>query len=156
FGLNMPGTGQGRDAERTPMPWDGSTNGGFTTAEPWLPLGKDHVVVNVEAEERDPGSMLSLTRALLELRRQETSISLGDWAPLAVEGDILAYVRGRDGRRFAILLNLGAVPRAVGLGEELGGPIVLSTHSGRVGIAIRDHIDLGADEAVIIRLGRYQ
>jgi len=152
FGLNMPGTGQGRDAERTPMPWDGSPNGGFTIAEPWLPLGKDHIVMNVGAQEPDAGSMLSLTRALLELRRREPSISLGDWAPLAVEGDVLAYIRGRDGRRFAVLLNLGDVPRAVRLGEDLGGPVVLSTHPGRTGSAIRDRIDLGADEAVIVRL----
>ncbi len=153
FGLNMPGTGQGRDAERTPMPWDSSSNAGFTITEPWLPLGKDHIVMNVEAQKRDIGSMLSLTRALLEFRRREPSISLGDWAPLAVEGDVLGYIRGRDGRRFAVLLNLGSVPRAVRFGEDLGGRIVLSTHPGRIGSAIHDRTDLGADEAVIIGLG---
>ena len=152
FGLNMPGTGQGRDPERTPMPWDGSPNAGFTTGEPWLPLSEDHVAINVAAQEREAGSMLSLTRALLELRRREPSIALGDWAPLAVEGDVLAYVRAQDGQRFAVLLNLGPVPRAIPLGEDLRGPIVLSTHPGRVGSAISDHLDLGADEAVIVRL----
>ena len=75
------------------MPWDGSPNGGFSTGEPWLPLGEDHVVVNVEAEARDAGSMLALTRALLELRRREPALSLGEWAPLAVDSDVLAYVR---------------------------------------------------------------
>ena len=30
FGLNMPGTDQGRDPERTPMPWNDSDNAGFT------------------------------------------------------------------------------------------------------------------------------
>jgi alpha-glucosidase len=153
FGLNMPGTGQGRDAERTPMPWDGSPNSGFTPGEPWLPLGQDRSIMNVEAQKRDTGSMLILTRALLEFRRREPSISLGDWAPLAVEGDVLAYIRSRDGRRFAVLLNLGPMPRAVRFGEALGGRIVLSTHPGRIGSAIHDRTDLGADEAVIIRLG---
>ena len=41
FGKNMPGTGQGRDPERTPMRWDTSRNAGFTIGEPWLPLGDD-------------------------------------------------------------------------------------------------------------------
>ena len=110
--------------------------------------------MNVEAQKRETGSMLFLTRALLKLRRQEPSISLGDWAPLAVEGDVLAYVRSRDGQRFAVLLNLGSMPRAVRFGEDLGGRIVLSTHPGRIGSAIHDRADLGANEAVIVRLGR--
>ena len=154
FGLKMPGTGQDRDAERTPMPWDGSPNAGFTAGEPWLPLGQDRSIMNVEAQKRETGSMLSLTRALLKLRGQEPSISLGDWAPLAVEGDVLAYVRSRDGQRFAVFLNLGSMPRAVRFGEDLGGRIVLSTHPGRIGSAIHDRADLGANEAVIVRLGR--
>jgi alpha-glucosidase len=152
FGLNMPGTGQGRDPERTPMPWDGSSSAGFTAAEPWLPLGEHRSIMNVEAQMRDPGSMLALTRALLELRRRETSISLGDWAPLAVEGDVLAYMRSGHGRRFAIVLNLQSVPKAIRFGEELGGRIVFSTHPGRIDCRIHDCADLGADEAVVIAL----
>src|SRR5919205_1184553 len=39
---NVPGLGLGRDPARTPMPWDGRFGAGFTTGEPWLPLGADH------------------------------------------------------------------------------------------------------------------
>ena len=42
---NEPGLGLGRDPERTPMPWDGSLLAGFTSGEPWLPLGTDHARV---------------------------------------------------------------------------------------------------------------
>lgn len=108
--------------------------------------------MNVEAQMRDPGSILALTRALLELRRRQTSISLGDWAPLAVEGDVLAYMRSRHGRRFATVLNLQSEPKAIRFGKELGGRIVISTHPDRVDYRIQDHIDLGADEAVVIAL----
>src|SRR5205823_10111288 len=54
FGKNMPSVGQGRDPERTPMRWDTSENAGFSTAEPWLPLGDDWQVANVAVERQDP------------------------------------------------------------------------------------------------------
>ena len=47
--LREPGLGLGRDPQRTPMPWDGSPNAGFTTGEPWLPLNADWRERNVEA-----------------------------------------------------------------------------------------------------------
>src|SRR3954462_9027466 len=47
FEKNVPGKGLGRDPERTPMRWDASENAGFTTGEPWLPLGDDWQVANV-------------------------------------------------------------------------------------------------------------
>ncbi len=152
FGVNMPGTGQDRDPERTPMPWDRSANAGFTAGEPWLPLSEDHSVKNVEVQKRDASSMLGLTRALLDLRRREPALSRGDWAPLAVEGDVLAYIRRRDGRRFAVVLNLEPVPKAVRFGDDLRGRTVLSTHPDRAGYAVGDRTELDADEAVIIAL----
>jgi alpha-glucosidase len=36
----VPGYGLNRDPERVPMPWDATSNGGFTTGEPWLPIGQ--------------------------------------------------------------------------------------------------------------------
>ena len=42
----------GRDPERTPMRWDATANAGFTTGEPWLPIGDDVATVNVATERR--------------------------------------------------------------------------------------------------------
>ena len=149
FGIRQPGTGQGRDPVRTPMPWDGSANCGFTTGEPWLPLGADHAERSVEAQRRDPGSMLTLTRALLELRRREPALSVGDWAPLVAEDHVLAYARTWGERRFVVALNLGAAPELVSR-NDLAGSIALSTHPGRTGQRIEDRLELAGDEAVII------
>jgi alpha-glucosidase len=150
FGLNMPGTDQGRDPVRTPMPWDRTAHCGFTAGEPWLPLGADHAAKSVEAQSSDPGSMLTLTRDLLELRRREPALSVGDWSPVTVEGDVLAYARSSGKRRVVMVLNLEPVAKVARFGEPLRGRIELSTHPGRVGERVDDGIDLREDEAVII------
>jgi alpha-glucosidase len=154
FGFSLPDTGQGRDPQRTPMPWDDSPNAGFTAGQPWLPLGKDHPAISVEVQRRHPGSMLALTRALLELRHLEPSLSLGDWAPLPVDGDVLSYTRTRPGRRFIIVLNLESVRQVVRFDEDLAGSVELSTSLGRKGERVPDRIQLSGDEAVIIRADR--
>jgi hypothetical protein len=70
--------------------------------------------------------------------------------PLAVKGDVLAYLRSRHGRCFAGVPNLQSVPNAIRFGEELEGRIAFSTRPDRVDYHIHDRIDLGADEAVVI------
>jgi alpha-glucosidase len=149
FGIRQPGTGQGRDPVRTPMPWDGSANCGFTTGEPWLPLGAAHAEQSIEAQRRDPASMLTLTRTLLELRRREPALSVGDWAPLVAEDHVLAYARTWGQRRFVVALNLGAAPGLVSR-NDLAGRIALSTHPGHTGQRIEDRLELAGDEAVVI------
>ena len=56
----------GRDPVRTPMPW--SADGGFTSGEPWLPMGDP--AINAAAQRDDPRSMLTLHRELIALRRE--------------------------------------------------------------------------------------
>jgi alpha-glucosidase len=77
----------GRDRHRHPMQWD--AQGGFSTGEPWLPL-TDPAQRNVADQRDDPSSMLSLVRALIELRHE-----LGDGFELldAAEG-VVAFRRG--------------------------------------------------------------
>ena len=59
----------GRDGCRTPMQWDGSPGGGFTTGTPWLPLA-DPEQRNVAEARQDPNSLLNLFRELIALRRR--------------------------------------------------------------------------------------
>ena len=158
FGMNMPGTGQGRDPERTPMQWDASPNAGFTTpgAEPWLPLAADWRENNVEAQRRDPRSMLSLVEALLRLRRAEPALSLGSYRTLSVEGDVLVYARQGLGKAFVVALNLTPEPRAVAFarGELPGGRVVISTHMDREGepVGADGGLALRGDEGVVVEL----
>jgi alpha-glucosidase len=144
FEKNVPGRGLGRDPERTPMQWDASPGAGFTTGDPWLPLGAAEV--NVEAARADPRSILALYRLLLALRRAEPDLAVGRVALLEAEGDVLAYTRG-DG--FVVALNLGARPHTVRLPRP--ATVVLSTHLDRAGERAEGDLHLRPDEGVVLR-----
>ncbi|MFM2105016.1 MAG: hypothetical protein RL338_48 [Chloroflexota bacterium] len=67
------GTILGRDGCRIPLPWSGTAPPfGFGPAGtvPWLPQPEDWAALTAEAQAADPGSMLSLYRAALRLRRE--------------------------------------------------------------------------------------
>jgi len=131
--LRQPGLGIGRDRSRTPMPWDESPFAGFSTAEPWLPLNPDWPIRNVAAQETDPASMLHLMRSLLALRRTHPALSIGDFALVAAEGDVLAYQRWSADERLLIALNLGASAGTVSLPAGLDiGACLASTKPRRV------------------------
>src|SRR6202043_2719141 len=90
FERNVPGIGVGRDGCRTPMQWDASVNGGFTTGEPWLPLAEDAVHENVANLTADTASILNLYRALIDLRKTAPQLVAGDYAGVVTTGDVLA------------------------------------------------------------------
>ena len=113
--LREPGLGLGRDRSRTPMPWDASANGGFSSGEPWLPLNDDWRSRNVAAQEEDPGSMLSLYRALLRRRRSSAALSVGAFALAESDEDVLAFERRHGGERLLVALNLGGQERRLAL-----------------------------------------
>jgi alpha-glucosidase len=159
FERNVPGIGVGRDPERTPMQWDASPNAGFCPqgVQPWLPVADDYRTVNVAAQARDHGSMLSLYRRLIALRHRERALAVGCYRLAFAGGDLLAYAREHAGRRLLVALNLGRQPQVLDLGPRgLSGVIRLGTRLGREGEQIRGALALRGDEGVIIELGTPQ
>ncbi|MFN8539217.1 MAG: alpha-amylase family glycosyl hydrolase [Thermomicrobiales bacterium] len=149
--MNVPGKGLGRDPERTPMQWSGEPRAGFTTGQPWLPLAADFAMVNVAREANDATSILTLYHRLLMLRRTTEAFAVGHYRAVAAEGDILAYLREAEGRRFLVVLNLGH--EAQHFATEFTGPIVLTTALDREGEVVSDGLDLRGDEGVIVAVG---
>jgi alpha-glucosidase len=105
FGKNEPGFG--RDPERTPMQWDASPHAGFSSIEPWLPIAPDFRTRNVENQSSDAGSMLSLYRALIALRREEAALAIGSYALVQASEHMLASERCHGERRLIVALNFG-------------------------------------------------
>jgi glycosidase len=106
-----------RDGERTPMPWEPGAGAGFTTGEPWLPLGEDAGARNVARQRGDPGSILHLYRELLALRRKEAALHAGSLRRLEAPEGVFAYERDFEGRRALVALNFTGEAREVRLPE---------------------------------------
>lgn len=95
-----------RDNARTPMQWDASTHGGFTTAKPWLSVNPNHTRINAAAQVGDPDSVFSHYRKLIALRKQYDVIAYGDFAPLdEMHPSVLAYTRQLDGEQLVVVNN---------------------------------------------------
>ncbi len=122
--LREPGIGLGRDPSRTPMAWDSSANAGFSEGTPWLPLHEDWRTRNVTAQAADPGSMLTLYRNLLRLRRAEPALSVGS-LHLAEGGEhVLSFRRQHRDTLIQVLLNLSATDRPFPPGSMAGEPLL--------------------------------
>ncbi|MFI6297184.1 glycoside hydrolase family 13 protein [Nonomuraea sp. NPDC050790] len=96
----------GRDGCRVPMPWSGEEPPfGFGAGSPWLPQPETWRKLTVEAQEADLGSMLTLYRTALRLRRDW----LGDGTLSWLEGrpDVLAFTRDSG---LACVVNFGPDP----------------------------------------------
>jgi alpha-glucosidase len=97
-----------RDGARTPMPWRGQANdaNGFTTGEPWLPLGPDHAALAVDRQNADPASMLAFTRRVLALRDASPALRWGDFVAVAADERTLCFDRVHAGQRLRCTFNL--------------------------------------------------
>jgi alpha-glucosidase len=147
---NVPGLGLGRDPARTPMQWSAVPHAGFSSARPWLPIATDFERNNVERQQGDPGSILSLYRALLALRRARPALCIGGYRALDAGARVLGYERVHEAQRDGVLLNLGGAAEAVQCPGLERARVLLSTHRARDGSLFDGH--LAPDEAVVLAL----
>jgi alpha-glucosidase len=98
---------KGRDGERTPMQWNDSTNAGFSTATPWLPVPSSYKTYNVAAEQKDPGSILQFYQHVLTLRRTNPALIDGKYVPLNQnDPNVLSYLRQSPNGTVLVVLNM--------------------------------------------------
>jgi maltose alpha-D-glucosyltransferase/alpha-amylase len=130
-----------RNSVRTPMQWNGGWNAGFSTADPerlWLPLVSNPVygyqAVNVEAQQRNPSSLLNWMRRLIQVRRSTRVFGRGDIAFLKPDNHrVLAYVRSLGRERVLCVANLASTAQAAELDlASLAGAIPIEMFGGSV------------------------
>lgn len=138
------GVDPGRDGCRVPLPWTRTGSSlGFGpdgAAAPWLPQPASWADRSVEAQDGDPGSMLTLYRRALHLRRDLTALHTEPLAWLDLgDDDVLAFTRGAG---LACVVNLGAAPVPLPDGATVllaSGPV-----DGAVGPDVAAWLDLSS------------
>src|SRR3954469_11936149 len=104
-----------RNGVRTPMQWTPDRNAGFSRADPqrlYLPPIMDPVygyeAVNVEAQAREPGSLLNWMRRMLAVRKTSHAFGRGKLTFLRPGNrKILAYLRELGDEAILCVANLG-------------------------------------------------
>jgi len=132
------------------MPWTRTgPHAGFSTAAPWLPMVDDAGAWSVEAQREDAGSMLSLHRRLLALRRAEPVLHAGTWAAVDAPEGVVAFERTSGAQQVLVLLNLRSAPVDVPVPGTWS--VALSTHLDREAEVVTHALALRADEGVVLR-----
>ena len=95
-----------RDNGRTPMQWDESVNGGFTTGTPWIGVKDNYRTINAEAEMADEDSVFYYYKKLIALRKEYDVIADGDILPISPKDpSAFAYERRLGNQRLLVINN---------------------------------------------------
>jgi alpha-glucosidase len=98
---------RGRDGSRTPIPWRADApNGGFTKAEPWLPVPASHRPLAVDRQDIASDSLLNAFRRFIAWRRRQPALIRGWLEPLDLSEPLVGFVRELEGQRILALFNL--------------------------------------------------
>ena len=96
----------GRDNARTPMQWDASDNGGFTSGTPWLQVNKNYKTINADAQVNDPDSVFAYYKKLIALRHTNEVMVNGVYDVLIPDHpQIYAYTRTLGDKQLLVLCN---------------------------------------------------
>lgn len=100
------------------MQWTSDANAGFSSSTTLvMPVNEDTVhgyrAVNVEAQRRNPSSLLNWTRRMVHRRRAIPSFGLGDYQDLGGSNPaVLAYARRYVDQVVVCVNNLSRTPQA--------------------------------------------
>jgi oligo-1,6-glucosidase len=105
-----------RDNARTPMQWDASPNGGFSSGTPWIKVNPNYASINVSQARSDPNSTFNYYRRLIQLRRQYPVVVYGTYDLLEdVPDPVYAFTRTLDQDRLLVILNFSPEPTSFAL-----------------------------------------
>ncbi|EEG07056.1 alpha-glucosidase [Pseudogulbenkiania ferrooxidans] len=149
YGIAMWPEFKGRDGCRTPMPWrHDAPHGGFSSAEPWLPVPAGHLARAADKQDAEADSVLQFYRRFIPWRRSQTELVSGNIRFLDGNDAVLAFTR--DDRVVAVF-NLSAAPQTLTLPFDV---VALDGH-GLDGAVLQGHtLELDAWGGWFGRIGR--
>nr|WP_285889759.1 alpha-glucosidase [Neobacillus niacini] len=100
---------KGRDNARTPIQWDDTANGGFTSATSWIKVNPRYDEINVKAALEDPQSTFYYYQKLIALRKEMDIIIEGDFKLLLKDStEVFAYERNWQNEQLLVLCNFSS------------------------------------------------
>ncbi|GGM98406.1 oligo-1,6-glucosidase [Actinoplanes campanulatus] len=118
---------RGRDNARTPMQWDDSPHGGFTTGTPWLSVNPNHAEINAKAQRADPDSVFHYYRRLIQLRKTEPAVADGDFTMLLPHDErVYAFTRRLGSTELLVIGNFSGVEAHAAIDGWDGAELLLT------------------------------
>ena len=93
-----------RDNARTPMQWDNTVNGGFSSYEPWISTNKNYSQINVASDLANSESIFYYYQKLIRLRKELPVMVDGEFTPVQMEDSaVFAYTRALNNEKLLIV-----------------------------------------------------
>ncbi|WP_020618106.1 glycoside hydrolase family 13 protein [Paenibacillus daejeonensis] len=143
-----------RDNSRTPMQWNDSEHGGFSSGPPWIYPNPNYKDINVEKDGASPDSVYRYYQRLIALRKQYEVMVYGNFEelePWREDEHLYVYTRTLGEETWLIVLNHADQPAILelpeswrnqervllldnyaGADDEIGGPLQLGPHEARI------------------------
>ena len=119
FGEEIGITGTGDHLNiRTPMQWEGTLKGGFTSGTPWRGFAQTPASNNVKAQQEDGQSLWNHYRNWVDVRRKYPALQTGIYWPVSLGNDALwsfqrTHARGQESQLLWAVHNLSTVERTI-------------------------------------------
>lgn len=107
-----------RDNARTPVQWDASEHGGFTTGTPWIKVNPNFTYINAAAQEDLADSPLNYFRRMAKLRSENLTLIYGAYELLLPEDENLyVFSRSLDDEKLLVVLNFSCEEQNLHVGD---------------------------------------
>ncbi|WP_131972555.1 glycoside hydrolase family 13 protein [Exiguobacterium sp. B203-G5 25_7] len=144
---------KGRDNARTPIQWDATEHGGFTTGTPWLKVNPNYPSINVEQALADSDSTFYYYKQLIALRHQHDLIVYGEYALiLEDETDIYAYTRTYENETWYVYCSFSKDKVTVPLSHDTSDSVIGNYNDSP--LVSKEELVLRPYEAIVYRIFR--
>ncbi len=128
-----------RDNARTPVQWDASRHGGFTTGAPWIAVNPNANTINAAAQVDDPASVFSFYRRVIALRHADPVVAYGDFTMLLPDDEhVYAFRRSLPDAELLVLGNFSGAGQSAGVDGSWGdAEQVLGNYPAAPGLGLR-------------------
>ncbi|HEL1760725.1 TPA: alpha-glucosidase [Streptococcus suis] len=141
---------KGRDNARRPMPWDSSSNGGFTSGTPWLALNPHFEEINVTDALARESSIFYTYQRLIQLRKASPIIVWGDFHLLDTAEKVFAYTRSYQNQQWLIVVNLSDQEQTFQLEQDYDEVVISNLE--HVPGNLREGVSLSAWDSFVVKL----